>query len=259
MLFEDVKAAHSYYNKYAKQNGFGIRTRNSQKRGKTKDKMTVCDFVCSREGKNPIYVRDPNKPKKRRNTLTGRCECKARLKLVLQDNGLWLVKFFDNIHTHGIVSPSKTPMINSHKVLPLAACMLAERFKEANLPVGKIPLLLGGESLGFDARDCYNHLNYKVRPYKRLNEGDATATYNYFKKKSLKDPQFFYAIQCDSEDRVVNFFWVDGRDHGCNTNILETWFLLIPHTKRMHMKCLLDLLLGLTTTFSLFSLGVHFF
>ncbi|KAL5711554.1 hypothetical protein ACHQM5_021991 [Ranunculus cassubicifolius] len=102
-------------------------------------------------------------------------------------------------------------MINSHKVLPLAACMLAERFKEANLPVGKIPLLLGGESVGFDARDCYNHLNYKVRPYKRLNEGDATATYNYFKKKSLENPQFFYAIQCDSEDRAVNFFWVDGR------------------------------------------------
>ncbi|KAL5729579.1 hypothetical protein ACHQM5_002509 [Ranunculus cassubicifolius] len=211
MVFESHKAAYSYYNKYAKQKGFGIRTRNSQKRGKIKDMFTVYDFVCCREGKTPVLARDPNKPKKRRNTLTNRCECKARMKFVLQDTGVWLVKFFDDDHSHGLASPSKIPMIRSHKVFPAAACILAEKFKEANLPVGKIPLLLGGDLLGFDARDCYNHLNYKVKPYKRLNEGDATATYNYFKKKSLQDPHFFYAIQCDNEDRAVNFFWVDGR------------------------------------------------
>ena len=33
----------------------------------------------------------------------------------------------------------------------------------------------------------------------------------FVRKNKLKNANFFYAIQCDEDDRMVNFFWVDAR------------------------------------------------
>ena len=124
---------------------------------------------------------------------------------------MWLVTYFCDVHVHEMVSPSKKVFVKTMRVMPQAACMLAEKFREVNLSVSKVPSILGAENYGFNKRDCYNHLNSKVKMYKTPEDGDATAAYNYFKRKSAEDLGFFYAVQIDNESRAVNFFWVDGR------------------------------------------------
>ena len=68
---------------------------------------------------------------------------------------------------------------------------------------------MGGDYIGFDNRDCYNHLR-NVR-HRELDGGDAQSVLTYFKNKQAQNPHFFYAIQCDESARVVIFFWVDSR------------------------------------------------
>ena len=41
-------------------------------------------------------------------------------------------------------------------------------------------------------------------------EGDMIETVAYFKDQQREDPDFFYKIKYDEEDRVENIFWVDG-------------------------------------------------
>ncbi|KAK1588200.1 hypothetical protein Q3G72_020865 [Acer saccharum] len=84
--------------------------------------------------------------------------------------------------------------MKSNKYMPKAAKRLTETFQKENLQIGKVCSILGGLDIGFDNRDCYNHLR-NVR-HKQLDGGDA---------------QFFYAIQCDEDGKAANFFWVDSR------------------------------------------------
>ncbi|XP_078168811.1 protein FAR1-RELATED SEQUENCE 5-like [Carex rostrata] len=44
---------------------------------------------------------------------------------------------------------------------------------------------------------------------KNLDIGGASAVLQYCVKKKAQDPNFFYAIQTDEEDRLANFFWID--------------------------------------------------
>ncbi|XP_058732753.1 protein FAR1-RELATED SEQUENCE 5-like [Vicia villosa] len=46
---------------------------------------------------------------------------------------------------------------------------------------------------------------------KKLDAGDAQSIFNYCRRKQIDNSNFFYAIQCDDDSRMVNFFWVDAR------------------------------------------------
>ncbi|KAK1582045.1 hypothetical protein Q3G72_011366 [Acer saccharum] len=99
--------------------------------------------------------------------------------------------------------------MKSNKHMPGAAKSLTEAFHRENLQVEKVCSILGGALIGFDIRDCYNHLR-NVR-HRQLHGGDAQSFLTYFREKQVENPQFFYAIQCDENGRATNFFWVDAR------------------------------------------------
>ncbi|KAK1365112.1 hypothetical protein POM88_040673 [Heracleum sosnowskyi] len=94
--------------------------------------------------------------------------------------------------------------MRSNRHMPAAAKSLVETFRKENLPVGKVSSVFCGEYVGFDDRDCYNHLR-NVR-HRQLDMGDAQWVLNYFRKKQSENPQFFYAIQCDENDRATNSY-----------------------------------------------------
>lgn len=65
------------------------------------------------------------------------------------------------------------------------------------------------EELPFQEKDCRNYVN-KVRNM-RLGEGDAISILNYFLKMQTNDPNFFFTIDKDEDDRLKNVFWADAR------------------------------------------------
>ncbi|XP_061343474.1 protein FAR1-RELATED SEQUENCE 5-like [Gastrolobium bilobum] len=90
-----------------------------------------------------------------------------------------------------------------------AARSLVEHFSDASLPTGKVATIFKGDELSFDSRDCYNHLKSVRR--RIYNAGDAQAVLNYCAKQQSLNPNFFYSIKCDDEDRMESFFWIDAR------------------------------------------------
>ncbi|KAI8538337.1 hypothetical protein RHMOL_Rhmol09G0094800 [Rhododendron molle] len=173
--FETIEEARNYYECYGRENGFWIRTRGSAK------------------GRN------------RSNEVT-----KAHMS-ILHDkwSGKWKVTDFDEKHNHPLVTPCKRTKMPSNRKMPKAVKDLTEVFHSEKIEITKVPSIFGGEIIGFDSRDCYNHLR-NVR-HKKLDRGDAQSVLDYFKNKQAENPQFFYALQCDEDGRAVNFFWVDAR------------------------------------------------
>ncbi|XP_061343328.1 protein FAR1-RELATED SEQUENCE 5-like [Gastrolobium bilobum] len=139
-----------------------------------------------------------------------RSRCRASLCVSKDKNReVWVIKSFDNNHNHVMASPKSVSYLRCHKKMNGAAKNLVEKFNEEGLPTGKVAAMFSGSDLAFSNRDCWNHLRNLRR--KNLDVGDAQAVFNYCKQKQAQNSNFFYAIQCDDDDRMINFFWVDSR------------------------------------------------
>ncbi|CAL8101117.1 unnamed protein product [Prunus armeniaca] len=225
MVFDIMEEARNYYEEYGRQEGFWIRTRSSSKTRRRLDEVTSRQFVCAHEGKympkNTSHKasegndeRDAsdieNMKRTSKNCSTVKCGCKASMRIKLDRwSNKWKVSSFQDSHNHKPVTPERRMKMKSNKVMPKVAKILTETFHEENLPIAKVPSILGGPHIGFNNRDCYNHLR-NVR-HRQLDGGDAQSVLTYFRKKQAENPQFFYAIQCDENGRASNFFWVDAR------------------------------------------------
>ncbi|XP_073057044.1 protein FAR1-RELATED SEQUENCE 5-like [Primulina eburnea] len=70
----------------------------------------------------------------------------------------------------------------------------------------------GPENLGFIRKDAYDHMS-RLRKHTKVENGDATALIQYFIDKANKENYFYWNVQLDDDDRVMNFFF---RDYRCS-------------------------------------------
>ncbi|KAL5831747.1 hypothetical protein ACOSQ4_017101 [Xanthoceras sorbifolium] len=174
MLFETLEEARDYYENYGRQERFWNRTRSSRQfvcahQGKYVPKIKRHDAVEENSETETNEKDDTMKRGKKCSTI--KCGCEASMRIVRDKwSDKWKVSVFKDIHNHKIVSPARRMKMKSNKYMP------------------KVCSILGGQDIGFDSRDCYNHL-----------------------RNQAENPQFFYAIQCDEDGRATNFFWVDSR------------------------------------------------
>ncbi|KAH7850623.1 hypothetical protein Vadar_000511 [Vaccinium darrowii] len=189
MFFETIEEARKHYEGYGREKDFWIRTRASSKGRNWSDEVTSILFVCAKEGK---YVANANNQKdgvvegndereehekviskkRPRSCSTVRCGCKAHMRIVLdQWSCKWKVTVFDDNHNHQLVTPCNRMKMKSNRHMPKAIKDLAEAFHRENMEISKVPSIFGGEYIGFDNMDCYNHLR-NVR-HRDLDGGDA--------------------------------------------------------------------------------------
>ncbi|XP_073022796.1 protein FAR1-RELATED SEQUENCE 5-like [Primulina eburnea] len=69
----------------------------------------------------------------------------------------------------------------------------------------------GIENLGFIKKDAYDHIS-RLKKHTKVENGDATALIKYFIDKANKENYFYWNVQLDDDDRVMNFFF---RDYRC--------------------------------------------
>jgi hypothetical protein len=67
----------------------------------------------------------------------------------------------------------------------------------------------GRENLGFLDVDYKNYVHSNRR--RALKKGDGRAVMEYFRNMKLEDPSYFYSIQLDDNDLIMNILWADGR------------------------------------------------
>ncbi|KAK9198736.1 hypothetical protein WN944_013922 [Citrus x changshan-huyou] len=65
----------------------------------------------------------------------------------------------------------------------------------------------GYENIGYTEKDIRNHLDKERRLALELS--DARAMLNHFTQMQEENPNFFYAMDLDEEQRLKNVFWVD--------------------------------------------------
>ncbi|KAI5355003.1 hypothetical protein L3X38_007898 [Prunus dulcis] len=201
MVFDTMEEARNYYEEYGRQEGFWIRTRSSSKTRRRLDEVTSRQFVCAHEGK---YVpkntsqkaseendeRDiseiENMKRTGKNCSTVKCGCTASMRIKLDRwSNKWKVSSFQDSHNHKPVTPERRMKMKSNRVMPKAAKILTETFHEENLPIAKVPSILGGPHIGFNNRDCYNHLrNVRYRQLDGANffwvDARSCMAYHYF-------------------------------------------------------------------------------
>ncbi|XP_042968128.1 protein FAR1-RELATED SEQUENCE 5-like [Carya illinoinensis] len=184
MTFSSEEEVRSYYMKYAKQKGFGVRRRNS--RQSEDGKVRWFTLVCARQGITKSRASNVLRPRQ-----TERVGCKARVNSVLNEDGGYTLSNVILDHTH-YCSPGKSRHFRCFKKVDERVKKRLEINDEAGIRTSKtfksVVVEAGGyENVSFGEKECRNYIE-KARQL-RLGVGGVEALMNYFqdmqKKKML--------------------------------------------------------------------------
>ncbi|KAK1650164.1 hypothetical protein QYE76_067969 [Lolium multiflorum] len=194
MTFVSEAAAYTFYNGYARQEGFSVRKFKFKKTKGANKIVRRRRFVCSREGKrNSKFLTMDNRTRRLR--PLSRCNCKAELDVKLdRGTGLWRVAKFVYKHSHKCAEPTESPFLWSHRrikdfqkaeILALAAAgvrkhVIMDTFLSK---YGRYT------TVGFTRKDLYNMCCREKR--KLLAGGDATSAIAMMENRRKKCADFF--------------------------------------------------------------------
>ncbi|XP_012833069.1 PREDICTED: protein FAR1-RELATED SEQUENCE 5-like [Erythranthe guttata] len=213
MVFDNPEDAQTFYTRYARRVGFGIR--KNHKRLSQSDKLLIgVDYTFSRE-EQPKQSNEGKTKSSKTNQSETKIGCKAMMSVSLRrEEEKWVVTRFVTYHNHELYTPRTTSLLRGHRKITPAQKNLINVLNESGIPATKIMSVLshgsGGESnVGCALIDVQNHIGNKRREL--LKEGDAQRMHNYFMECQSKNPGFVYSIQLDDNNRMGNFFWANTR------------------------------------------------
>ncbi|KAK1661310.1 hypothetical protein QYE76_049469 [Lolium multiflorum] len=153
-------------------------------------------------------------PKKRKRENIVHTFCKAQMVVKLID-GRWEVIHFVPEHNHPLIhKPSLTKYLRSHQGMPKEEKEFVKNLHNTNLTAGKMMEIMsefyGSELLvPYTTKTITNYCATLTR--EETKDGDLAKVVSYFiELKEEKDPDFYFRLKLDDEDRVENIFWVDG-------------------------------------------------
>lgn len=205
MLFETEDAARSFYDAYARREGFNIHV-GQFNRMKPDGPIVTWDFSCTRE----VF--------KRKNIES----CNAMLRIERKDADSWTVTKFVDEHNHSLASHSKVQYLRPRRHFAGATRNVSETFNATSdthaFTDGNHVFHESNHVVRSSSPVEQNHLAGNIGPLtylrpsrKRILGRDAQNLLNYFKKMQAENPGFYYAIQLDDENRMTNVFWADAR------------------------------------------------
>ncbi|GMP63518.1 hypothetical protein CsSME_00025168 [Camellia sinensis var. sinensis] len=209
MSFDSEQAAYDFYNTYGGKVGFSIRKAYAHKNKYTKE-ITSRTFVCYKEGSRGIDKRDPLVKFPRQEV---RCGCGARFNIKLDRNlGKYVVCDFVEHHNHDLVPQECIHILPSQRKISTTQAIEVELASESGIALRSAYELFGRESggrasPGFTKLDQKNYLRSKRQKY--LEYGEMGSMLQYFRKKTVENPSFYYAVQLDCEEQISNIFWAD--------------------------------------------------
>ncbi|KAL6132745.1 hypothetical protein ACLB2K_064984 [Fragaria x ananassa] len=152
--FETMEDVATFYNRYAKEAGFSIRSHTS---AKNKDNTTFMrkEYVCYKQGVSKVQG------EKRKRGLP-KVGCKARIAAMRKKYGGYVIYVFVKCHNHPLASPTRVPFLKSHRRISIVDELLYEQLSLVNVKRHKqfelFGVKAGGiENIGFTQRDLYNY------------------------------------------------------------------------------------------------------
>uniref|UniRef100_A0A0E0MEK3 SWIM-type domain-containing protein n=1 Tax=Oryza punctata TaxID=4537 RepID=A0A0E0MEK3_ORYPU len=209
LTFNSEEEARAHFNRYAKRIGFSIKINTSRKSAKDGERDKVM-FVCNKCGPEE-KTGEACPPKKRKRSRTRQAAYKARM-TVKRKGARWEVIQFVEEHTHPLVRKfSLKKFLRSHRAIPKKEKDFITLLHGVNLSAGRIMQLMselygGARNVPYTRKDISN---FKSKLGSEYRCRDIPQTISHFEEIKKDDPNFFYKIQLDKEDRVQNIFWVD--------------------------------------------------
>ncbi|XP_052287370.1 protein FAR-RED IMPAIRED RESPONSE 1-like [Citrus sinensis] len=201
--FDTQDDAYSFYLRYAKCTGFGI-SKKSSRRSKLSGEFIDAKFACTRYG-----IKRESTAINQRPCL--KVDCKALLHVKRNSCGKWYVQNFIKEHNHELY-PSHAHYFPCHRSIAFSNTHSINMLHAVGVGTNKIFAAMarkngGYENIGYTEKDIRNHLDKERRL--ALELGDARAMLNHFTQMQEENPNFFYAMDLDEEQRLKNVFWVD--------------------------------------------------
>ncbi|XP_052108192.1 protein FAR1-RELATED SEQUENCE 5 [Arachis duranensis] len=207
--FPDLNVAFSFYNFYAKMNGFSAR--RSKLRRNVNGDVTQQSFVCFRQGFREVKSYDESSQRKREPKPETRCGCQAEMRVHVHiDTGRWIVTYFQEVHNHEMLADELTFMLPGHRKMDASAIdqmnmMLKVGIKTPQIYASFVNTAGGFHNVPFLKRDMYNQIDKQ----RRLLGGDAMACLKFLQSTAKDDSGMFVRYLADKEDRLVHLFWSD--------------------------------------------------
>ncbi|KAF7112926.1 hypothetical protein RHSIM_RhsimUnG0178400 [Rhododendron simsii] len=218
MTFDMHEDGETFYNAYAKVNGFSIRNYNMHKdnAGIVKSRK----WVCSKEGYRDTKYLEREDRIREPQALT-RVGCPAVFSVTLErSSGKYLVNNFVSVHNHSMIGPRGVPFLRSHRKVSSSDKASANTMHKVGIKTSHIMDFAaqqsgGYESVGYTQKDLYNH--FTAQRNIEVADGDAEGALAYLCAKAENDPMFYYKYDVDEQNRLNNLFW---RDVTCRTDYM---------------------------------------
>uniref|UniRef100_A0A5B7C1F7 SWIM-type domain-containing protein n=1 Tax=Davidia involucrata TaxID=16924 RepID=A0A5B7C1F7_DAVIN len=209
MVVYSEDEAYKRYNNYAISKGFSVRRGKKRYIEHTRIVRQQM-FLCSCEGFSD-EEQFPYKEKKVERLLT-RTGCKARVVFKVE-NGVYEIIQFTSEHNHPFVRPEQRHLLRSAPKIMDTSAVVINPMSKYGIRERKACSCLAKEADGtlnarFTEQDCHNVL--QTQRSKSIEAGDVQSLLNYFRHKQVENPMFFYTMQVDDQNRIINFFWRDG-------------------------------------------------
>lgn len=226
MEFESKEGAFTFYKEYAKSVGFAVIIKASR-RSRISGKFIDAKFACTKYGNkresgvvevsdhvtnpdNAIVI--PTKKKRGRiNRSWEKTDCKACMHVKLLQSGRWAIHSFIKEHNHEIF-PNEFYYFRGHRNLEVGSSNTdvfhGNRARRKNIC----------NTMSRQSGSCAKAKKQKVavadqRKVRHLaiEEGDVQVMMDHFVCMQDENPNFFYSIDLNEEQRLRNVFWVDAK------------------------------------------------
>ncbi|KAK7269907.1 hypothetical protein RIF29_22708 [Crotalaria pallida] len=187
--------------------GFTTSIKNSRRSKKTKEFIDA-KFACSRYGVTP----ESDSGSSRRLSVK-KTDCKACMHVKRRPDGKWIIHEFIKEHNHELL-PALAYHFRIHRNVKLAEKNNIDILNAVSERTRKMYVEMSRQSSGCqNIGSLLGDSNYQFErgQYLALDEGDAQVMLEYFKRIQKDNPNFFYAIDLNEEQRLRNLFWVDAK------------------------------------------------
>ncbi|XP_024019197.1 protein FAR-RED IMPAIRED RESPONSE 1 isoform X2 [Morus notabilis] len=207
--FESHEAAYYFYQEYAKSMGFTTSIKNSRRSKKSKEFIDA-KFACSRYGVTPES--DSGSGSSRRPSVK-KTDCKASMHVKRRRDGKWIIHEFVKEHNHELL-PALAYHFRIHRNVKLAEKNNIDILHAVSERTRKMYVEMSRQSGGYqNVGSLRADMNFEFDKgrYLGLDEGEAQVMLEYFKHIRKDNPNFFYAIDLNEEQRLRNLFWIDAK------------------------------------------------
>ncbi|CAN0910290.1 Protein FAR-RED IMPAIRED RESPONSE 1 [Linum grandiflorum] len=210
--FESHEAAYTFYQEYAKSMGFTTSIKNSRRSKKSKEFIDA-KFACSRYGVTPESDGGGNSSSSNRRSCVKKTDCKASMHVKRKADGKWIIHEFVKEHNHELL-PALAYHFRIHRNVKLAEKNNMDILHAVSERTRKMYVEMTRQSGGYQSFKGVETMSIQSEKgsHLGLDEGDGQVLLEYFKRVKKENPNFFYAIDLNNEQRLRNLFWVDGKE-----------------------------------------------